>query len=149
MRLWLKRASASFILWHRRGTLQMRVISFREETNVDTGGMSTELDQIVAFLRGGVRRPDLEQGLRVIETWEQRLAASGSPDLVPVAENLAELRTILLAGDFDPAAVGRLLVTLGEQVEAVAESDVGAPVADRLLRLSSLLADQGGALTGD
>lgn len=113
---------------------------------MDSSAMDTELDRIVSFLRGGLRRPDLEQALRVIETWEQRLAASGSPELVPIAENLAELRTILLAGDFDPAAVGRLLMTLGEQVGAVAESDVGGPVADRLLRLSSLLADQGSTL---
>lgn len=105
------------------------------------------IDQAVAFLQGGVRRPGIESGLRVIEVWEQRLAASESPELVPIAENLADLRILLLAGDFDPAAVGRLLVTLGEQVQEVAESDVGAPVADRLSRLSALLADQGNALT--
>lgn len=106
----------------------------------------TGIDQAVAFLQGGVRRPGIEAGLRVIETWEQRLAASGSPKLVPIAENLAELRTLLLAGDFDPAAVGRLLVTLGEQVQEAAESDVGAPVADRLSRLSVLLIEQGSVL---
>ena len=104
------------------------------------------IDQAVAFLQGGVRRPGIEAGLRVIETWEQRLAASESPELVPIAENLADLRTILLAGAFDPAAVGRLLVTLGEQVQAAAESDVGVPVVDRLSRLSALLTEQGNAL---
>jgi hypothetical protein len=60
--------------------------------------------------------------------------------------NLAALRTLLLAGDFDPVAVGQLLVTLGEQVRVVAESDIGAPVAQRLSQLSALLADQGNAL---
>ena len=106
----------------------------------------TGIDQAVAFLQGGVRRPGIEAGLRVIETWEQRLAASESPELIPIAENLADLRILLLAGDFDPAAVGGLLVTLGEQVQEAAESDVGAPVADRLSRLSALLTDQGNAL---
>lgn len=104
------------------------------------------LDQAVTFLRGGVRRSGMEAALQIIETWEQRLAASGSPELVPVADNLAELRVLLLAGDFDPAAVGRLLVTLGEQVWGVADSDVGAPVADRLSRLSELLIEEGDAL---
>jgi hypothetical protein len=104
------------------------------------------IDQAVAFLQGGVRRPGIEAGLRVIETWEQRLAASGSPELIPIAENLADLRILLLAGDFDPATVGQLLVTLGEQVQEAAESDVGAPVADRLSRLSVLLTDQGNVL---
>lgn len=115
---------------------------------MDTNGIAAELDRVLSFLRGGVRRPDLEQPLRVIEVWEQRLAASGNPELVPVAENLAELRAVLLAGDFDPAAVGRLLITLGEQVRSVAESDVGAPVADKLSRLSALLVEQGSTLAG-
>ena len=91
-------------------------------------------------------KPAMERALRVIETWEQRLAASESPELLPVADNLAALRIQLLAGDADPAAVGQLLLTLGEQVGAVAESDVGAPVADRLSQLSDLLRNQGNAL---
>ncbi len=111
-----------------------------------TNEIDAGIDQAVAFLQGGVRRPGIEAGLRVIETWEQRLAASGSPELVPIAENLADLRILLLAGDFDPAAVGQLLMTLGEQVQEAAESDVGAPVADRLSRLSVLLTDQGDVL---
>jgi hypothetical protein len=82
----------------------------------------------------------------VIETWEQRLAASESPQLVPIAENLAALRTLLLAGDFDPASAGQLLLTLGEQVQGAAESEVGAPVADKLSQLSVLLIAQGNAL---
>ena len=104
------------------------------------------LDQAVAVLQGGVERPGMEGALRVIETWEQRLAASESPQLIPISDNLADLRIQLLAGDSDPAAVGRLLVTLGEQVRAVAESEVGAPVADRLSQLSALLTEQGNAL---
>ena len=112
-----------------------------------TNEIDIGLDQAVAFLQGGVQRPNIEAGLRVIETWEQRLAASESPELLPIAENLADLRIQLLAGDFDPSAVGQLMVTLGEQVQAVAESDVGAPVADKLSQLGALLTDQGNALT--
>ena len=104
------------------------------------------LDQAVAILQGGVERPGMEGALRVIETWEQRLAASESPELIPIADNLASLRIQLLAGDSDPAAVGQLLVTLGEQVGSVAESDIGAPVAERLSQLSDLLTDQGNSL---
>lgn len=113
---------------------------------MEANEIGIELDRAASFLRGGVRRSTIEAGLRVIEVWEQRLAASDDPELSSVAENLATLRTLLLAGDFDPAAVGRLLVTLGEQVRAVAASDVGAPVAERLSWLATLLADQGNAL---
>jgi hypothetical protein len=49
-------------------------------------------------------------------------------------------------GDSEPAAVGRLLVTLGEQVGSVATSDIGTPVADRLSQLSALLTDGGNTL---
>jgi hypothetical protein len=106
------------------------------------------LEEAVAVLQGGVQQPEMEASLRVIETWEQRLAASESPELVPIADNLAALRIQLLAGDSDPAAVGQLLVTLGEQVRSVSESDVGAPVADKLSQLGVLLSEQGNALAG-
>jgi hypothetical protein len=107
------------------------------------------LDQAVAVLQRGVQRPepdDMEAPLRVIEIWEQRLAASESPELVPIADTLAALRIQLLAGGSDPAAVGQLLVSLGEQVRAVSESEVGAPVAEKLSQLSVLLSDRGSAL---
>lgn len=106
-----------------------------------------ELDRATSFLRGGVRRPDIEQGLRVIETWEQRLAASERDELIAVAETLAELRIQLLAGDAAPEAIGDLLVNLGEQVSAVASSDVGKPVSEGLSELATLLAEEGGALS--
>jgi hypothetical protein len=104
------------------------------------------LDQAVAILQGGVERPRMEGALRVIETWEQRLAASESSELISISDNLADLRVQLLAGDADPAALGQLLVTLGEQVGDVAESNTGAPVADRLSQLGALLTDRGNAL---
>jgi hypothetical protein len=106
------------------------------------------LEEAVAVLQGGIERPDMEASLRVIETWEQRLAASEISELVPIGDNLAALRIQLLAGDADPAAVGQLLVTLGEQVRAVSESDVGTPVAGKLSQLSDLLSDQGNTLSG-
>ena len=49
----------------------------------------------------------------MIETWEQRLAVSERPELIPISDNLADLRILLLAGDSNPSAVGRLLMTLG------------------------------------
>ena len=113
---------------------------------MEANEIEVSLDQALTVLRGGVRRPDVEPALRVLENWEQKLAASGSSELMPIADDLAELRTLLLAGDPDPAAVGRLIMALGDRVRAVAASDVGAPVADRLSQLSALLSEQGDAL---
>ena len=111
------------------------------ETNAD-------LDQTVASLQGGVEQLGIEAALPVIEGWERVLAASGSPMLAPVAENLGALRALLSAGDFDQLAVGQLLVTLGEQVQRVANADVQIEVADRLSQLSVLLTREGESLSG-
>ena len=113
---------------------------------MEPNDIDNTLESTVTFLRGGVQRPGMEQALRVIETWEQRLAASENEELVRIAENLADLRVQLLAGEFDPASVGQLLITLGEQVEMVSTRDVGAPVADKLSSLSELLVEQGNSL---
>lgn len=106
------------------------------------------LDATIASLQGGVQRLGIAAALPVIEDWEQRLAASGSPELAPVAENLGALRAQLSAGDFDPVAVGELLATLGEQVQRVANEDVEIEVADRLSQLSVLLSTEGDSLSG-
>ena len=107
------------------------------------------LDATIRTLQGGVRQLGIEAALPVIEDWEQRLAASGSPDLMPVAENLGALITLLSAGDFDPVTVGQLLATLGEQVQRVAnDKDVEIEVADKLSQLSVLLSSEGDSLSG-
>lgn len=111
---------------------------------------SSALDATVASLQGGVERLGIQAALPVIEDWEQRLAASGSPELTPVAENLGALRALLSADEVDQAAVGRLLATLGEQVQRVAnDEEVQIEVADRLSQLSVLLSSEGESLSGE
>lgn len=111
---------------------------------------NSALDATIASLQGGVERLGIQAALPVIEDWEQRLAASGSPELTPVAENLGALRALLSAGEIDQAAVGRLLATLGEQVQRVAnDEEVQIEVADRLSQLSVLLSSEGESLSGE
>lgn len=109
----------------------------------------TALDSTVASLQGGVQRLDIEAALPVIEGWEGRLGASGDPELMPVADNLGALRVQLSAGDFDQAAVGRLLSDLGDQVQRLANSDIQIEVADKLSQLSVLLSSEGDSLSGE
>ena len=107
------------------------------------------LDRIVASLQGGVQRLGIEAALPEIESWEEKLAALESPELRAVADNLGALKEQLLADDFDPAAVGQLLLTLGEQVRRVADGPAGTQAGiDRLSRLSVLLAREGESLSG-
>ena len=114
-------------------------------TNNDIG---TTLDSTVRSLRDGARQLGIEAALPIIEDWEERLSALDSPELAAVAENLAALRTYLSSDDFDPAAVGQLLITLGKQVQVVANGPAGTQAGmERLTRLSILLAREGESLT--
>jgi hypothetical protein len=53
----------------------------------------------VAVLQSRVERLGMEGALGMIETWEQRLATSESPELIPISDNLSDLKIQLLAGD--------------------------------------------------
>ena len=107
------------------------------------------LDRTASSLRDGVQRLGIEAALPVIEDWEERLSALDSPELTAVAENLATLRTQLSSDDFDPATVGRLLITLGKQVQIVANGPAGTQAGmERLSRLSILLARGGESISG-
>lgn len=107
------------------------------------------LDRTTRSLRGGIRHLGIEAALPVLEGWEERLSSLDSPELAAVAENLAALRSHLSADDFDPNAVGRLLITLGKQVQVVANGPAGTQAGmERLTRLSILLARQGESLSG-
>jgi hypothetical protein len=107
------------------------------------------LDRTMGSLRDGIRQLGIEAALPVIEGWEERLSALDSPELTAVAENLAALRSHLSANDFDQNAVGQLLITLGKQVQVVANGPAGTQAGmDKLTRLSILLARQGESLFG-
>ena len=107
------------------------------------------LDRTTSSLRDGVRQLGIEAALPIIEGWEERLSALDSPELAAVAENLATLKSHLSADDFDSDAVGRLLITLGKQVQVVANGPAGTQAGmDKLTQLSILLARQGESLSG-
>jgi hypothetical protein len=89
----------------------------------DIGGA---LDLTVTSLKEGVVRLGGEAGLPEISAWQERLAASGDPDLEAVAKTLGEL---------------------GEQVERVAGVVIGEQVGGKLSRLGALLGSEGDALT--
>jgi hypothetical protein len=115
-------------------------------TENDTGA---GLDRTTRSLRDGIRQLGIEAALPVIEGWEERLSSLDSPELAAVAENLAALRSHLSADDFDPNTVGRLLITLGKQVQVVANGPAGTQAGmEKLTRLSILLARQGESLSG-
>ena len=112
----------------------------------DIGGA---LDLTVASLKEGVVRLGVGAALPEISAWQERLAASGDPDLEAVAGTLGALKDQLGSSGFDPVSVGALLMSLGEQVERVAGVDIGRQVGDKLSRLGALLGSEGDALTDE
>jgi hypothetical protein len=109
--------------------------------------IGASLDHTTNSLRDGIQQLGIEAALPVIEGWEETLSALDSPELTAVAENLAALRGHLSADDFDRDAVGRLLITLGKQVQVVANGPAGTQAGmERLTRLSIILARQGESL---
>ncbi len=106
------------------------------------------LDRTISSLREGIRQLGIEAALPVIEGWEEKLSSLDSPELAAVAENLAALRSHLSADDFDPDTMGRLLITLGKQVQVVANGPAGTQAGmERLTRLSIMLAREGESLS--
>ena len=108
--------------------------------------MVAALGDTLTSLLGGIQRIGAAAALPTIEGWERRLVSLGNPEFAPIAQVLTELKTQLSVDGTDPPTVGALLLTLGVQVGAVADSELGAPVSGELQRLSVLLAEQGSKL---
>ncbi len=104
------------------------------------------LDQTISTLQGGVSQLGAGAAIPAIASWERTLAAAGKPELAAISENLAGLRTLLGAGDFDPAEAGRLLQTLGAQTQAVATTPYGLPLSVPLSQLALLLSTSAATL---
>ncbi|MCA1717594.1 MAG: hypothetical protein LC781_12490 [Actinobacteria bacterium] len=106
-----------------------------------------DFDPTISALRGGVENLTIERALSEIDGWEQKLEESGDPQLVPIAENLRQLRALLTADRLDGAAVGLLLGVMGEQVHGVASGSLGESVGGKLWQLGGLLATEGRAVS--
>jgi hypothetical protein len=107
-----------------------------------------DLNTTIRALEGGPQELPVEEALDEIDGWRLYLEGTGDPELAPVAADLGRLGDLLRSGNAHPAEVGRTLGSLGERVRALAESEVGAPVADELRILGGLLNTAGRELPG-
>jgi hypothetical protein len=107
-----------------------------------------DLGATIRALEGGPEELPAEEALDEIDGWRLYLEGTGDPKLAPVAEDLGRLGDLLRSGNAHPAEVGRTLGSLGERVRELADSDVGAPVADELRVLGGLLNTAGRELPG-
>lgn len=113
---------------------------------------TSDFDPTLATLREGVLQVAVDRAAGEVDVWEKRLRGSGDRNLVPIADNLARLRTELGREPLDGVTIGGLMTTLSEQVRGVAsrgtEGAGPAPVAGKLEDLGKLLEVEGDSLTG-
>ncbi len=100
------------------------------------------VDETIAALQGGVTAIPAEAAVANIEGWQAQLEGSDDPAVQELASQLGELSTALQADTLDGAAIGGLLVSLGEGTIAAAGGDAG------LTELGGLLTEAGSSLTG-
>ncbi|GAB5536603.1 MAG: hypothetical protein Rubg2KO_28520 [Rubricoccaceae bacterium] len=107
-------------------------------------------------LEDGLSAFPLSKAVNTIDGWRRTLLSTERDDLLPIADGLADLHRALTGDGVDRHTVGTLLVHLGEQTEAVADTVPNSTPEDSteglrkgLTRLGSLLRHAGSALAGN
>ncbi|MBC8123387.1 MAG: hypothetical protein H7Y22_16305 [Gemmatimonadaceae bacterium] len=100
--------------------------------------ISSDLDQTIAALQGGLTSIPPETAVAVIESWQQKLQGTD------LADDLGQLKAALSGGSAS-ASVSSLLSDLGEDTTETASSASG-DVASKLQQLGQLLSQAGTSL---
>ncbi|MEO0556952.1 MAG: hypothetical protein AAF170_02080 [Bacteroidota bacterium] len=117
---------------------------------------AAEAKATIDALEGGLAAFPLSKAVNTVDGWRRTLLTTERDDLRPIADGLADLHRALTGEGVNGHTVGTLLVQLGEQTEAVADT-VPSPTPEdstdelrrSLARLGSLLRHAGSALAGN
>lgn len=116
---------------------------------------AAEVGALVDTLEGGLEQIPLSKAINRIDDWKRKVTDTERDDLQPVAAGLGELHQALTGEALDGVRIGSILVRLGEQTEASADTVPPATTGDTnedlikgLKRLGSLLQHAGRAMAG-
>lgn len=109
---------------------------------------AAELAATLDDLERGLTQLPLSKAVNRIDDWRRELLATERGDLRPIADGLDDLHRHLVGEHLDGAAIGDILVRLGEQTEATADG-ADERLQNGLRRLGSLLRHAGSALAGN
>lgn len=114
------------------------------------GGLAT-VQTTISLLRQGVTAIPVNQAVRNINSWEQRLQqvqveGQAQQTVSNITDNLGHLKSELQADQIDGQAVGNLLTQLGEQTSQAAQAASGQTV-QQLQQLGQVLTQSGNRLT--
>jgi hypothetical protein len=117
---------------------------------------TAEVAATIDDLEQGLAQFPLSKAVNRIDDWRREILASERADLRPIADGLGELHEALTGEGLNGARIGQLLVRLGEQTEAAADSvpdstaeDSTKALRNGLKRMGSLLRHAGSALAGN
>jgi ABC-type transporter Mla subunit MlaD len=104
---------------------------------------TTELDQTISALQGGIASVPAETAVSVIDSFEKQVRDLGANN---IADNLVQLKQLLTSGSATGQDVSQVLTQLGSQT-ASAASGADASLASKLQQLGKLLSDVGSSLS--
>ncbi|NNF56955.1 MAG: hypothetical protein HKN04_01830 [Rhodothermaceae bacterium] len=117
---------------------------------------AAEVSATIDDLEQGLAQFPLSKAVNRIDDWRRAILVTERAELQPIADGLGELHEALTGPGLDGAAIGNLLVRLGEQTEAAADSVPASTAEDStqalrngLKRMGSLLRHAGSALAGN
>lgn len=108
-----------------------------------TASSTTELDQTISALQGGLTSVPPATAVSVIDSFEQQVQGLGASE---IASNLSSLKQLLTSGNATSQDIGQVLTQLGSQTTSAA-SGADAAVASKLQQLGQLLAEAGKSLS--
>lgn len=103
---------------------------------------STDIDQVISALKGGLTSVPPETAVQVIDGFEQQVRGLGATE---IADNLAKLKGLLTSGNGSPQEISQTLSQLGSQTSASASGADGA-TSGKLQELGQLLSGAGQSL---
>ena len=115
---------------------------------IPTETHQAEIQATIDDLELGLGQLPLSKAVNRIDDWRREIEATERADLQPIAEGLSRLHEALTGEGVNGATVGSILVRLGEQTEAAADTAEGG-LQKSIKRLGSLLRHAGAALAGD
>lgn len=118
------------------------------ETETMASSDSVTVGGTISLLQQGLTSISASAAVSNIEGWQEQLEAAGSEPLMAISNNLEELKGELQNDSIDGAAVGELLVSLGDQTVDAAQNAGGTATA-QLTQLGNLLQQAGNQLTGE
>ena len=108
-----------------------------------TTSSTTELDQTISALQGGLTSVPPATAVSVIDSFEQQLQSLGKSE---IASNLSSLKQLLTSGSATGADIAQALTQLGSQTKGAA-SGADAALSSKLQQLGELLTEAGKSLS--